>query len=641
MEEERSKKDYIILGIRIALTVALIVLGMVVFNETSYPWYVNLIVMGVAYLVISYDIILEMIEGIFKEHEFFGEATLMVLASIGAFCLRLFGPSHNEYMEGVLVILLFQIGEVLEDLAADKSKEAILNAIDLKEYKAKVVVGERIEEKESKDLSIGDIVLCANGEKLLCDGIVKEGKGEVDESSLTGESNPIYKEIGAPIYAGTVLVEGSLKVEVNKEYDDSSVGKLAKMIEEANEGKSRSERFITKFSKIYTPIVMAIALLVAVIPPLFLGISDGDIWSRWIYSALAFLVVSCPCAIVISVPLAYVAGLGLASRNGVLVKGAAYFDALNSLDTVAFDKTGTMTEGKLSLVELCPNEVEKEELLDTLKIAESGSEHPLAKAVFNGEERINYEYESYTEIPGKGIKVIYKGETLLAGKIALLKEEKVEIKEGVLVTDKTAIFVAKNGVYLGYAVFEDKLKENSVRFVNELKKDGIKTVLLSGDQAGAVKNAGELLGVDEYRSELLPSEKLAYIEGHKVGSKGTIAYLGDGINDAPTLVASDVGVAMGGLGSDLAVANADVAILNDDPLKFLALKKIAKATQNRAIFNVVFSLAAKFIIVFLGVLASAMGTWQLPLWVSVLGDSGVAILAIASSLLLHFKTIKV
>ena len=251
MEEERTKKDYIILGIRIAITIGLLALGIFYLNEKNFPWFVNLIVMSVAYLVIAYDVILEMFEGIIKEHEFFGEATLMVLASLGAFSLRLFGPTHNEYMEGVLVILLFQIGEVLEDIAADKSKEAILNAIDLKEYKAKVVSEDTIIEKESKDLAIGDNVICGTGEKLLCDGFVKEGSGEVDESSLTGESIPVIKKVGSPIYAGTVLVSGSLKVEVSKEYEDSSVGQLSKMIEEANEGKSRSERFIRKFSKIY------------------------------------------------------------------------------------------------------------------------------------------------------------------------------------------------------------------------------------------------------------------------------------------------------------------------------------------------------------------------------------------------------
>ncbi|MBQ2069590.1 MAG: cadmium-translocating P-type ATPase [Bacilli bacterium] len=639
MEEERTKKDYIILGIRIAITIGLLVLGKFYLNEDKFPWFVNLIVMSVAYLVIAYDVILEMFEGIIKEHEFFGEATLMVLASLGAFSLRLFGPTHNEYMEGVLVILLFQIGEVLEDIAADKSKEAILNAIDLKEYKAKVVSEDTIIEKESKDLAIGDNVICGTGEKLLCDGFVKEGNGEVDESSLTGESIPVIKKVGSPIYAGTVLVSGSLKVEVSKEYEESSVGQLAKMIEEANEGKSRSERFIRKFSKIYTPIVMAIALLVAVLPPLFLGIDNSDIWSRWIYSALAFLVVSCPCAIVISVPLAYVAGLGLASKNGVLVKGAVYFDGLNSLRTVAFDKTGTVTEGKMSMAGVYPHKIEEAEFLRILRIVESRSEHPLAKAVFEKEERKDFTFDSYSEIAGKGVKAVYEGKTIVAGKIDLLKEENINTENVALSSGKTSIFVSYDGIYIGFVEFEDKIKASSERFVSELKASGIKTVLLSGDQEGSVARVALELGVDEYRSALLPQDKLTYIEEHKKSQKGSIAYLGDGINDAPTLVASDIGVAMGGLGSDLAIANADVAILNDDPKKFVTLRHIAKSTRNRAIFNIIFALSAKFIIVFLGVLASSMGTWQLPLWVSVLGDTGVACLAIVSSLLLHFKKI--
>ena len=636
--EERSLKDYLFLGARIVVSLTLALLGLLVFKEDSYPFAVNFMVMLIAYLVIAYDIIFETVENIFVHHEFFDEDTLMIVASIGAFALRAFGKEHNEFFEAVMVVLLFQIGEVLEDLAADKSKEAILKAIDCKEELANVAIGEKIVQKKGEDLCVDDIVLVGNGEKILCDGEVIEGSGEVNESSLSGESRLIAKEVGSTLYSGTILVSGHLRVIVKKTYDDSTVARLIEMIESAHESKSRSERFITKFARVYTPIVVVLALLIAVIPPLFLGIGDGSVWSRWVYSALSFLVVSCPCAIVISVPLAYFSGLGLASKHGILVKGGSFFDAINETKTVAFDKTGTVTEGKLSLYSISPVGASEEELLDYLRIIESLSDHPLAKAVYGEESKRNYDFESYQEISGKGIKAVLKGQIILAGRASFLEEEDVSM--AVEPTAETSIHVAVDGTYIGFASFKDRIKETSEEFVKSVKKQGICTVLLSGDQENAVKNVAETLGVDEYRSGLLPEEKLSAITELKNRGNGKVAYLGDGINDAPTLVASDVGVAMGGLGSDLAVANADVVILNDDPARFSILRSISKSTRNRALFNIAFSLSVKVAIMTLGVIASSMGTWELPLWVSVLGDTGVTILAIFFSLLLQAKRFK-
>lgn len=380
-EEERSKKTLIILGVRIALSLTLALLGQFYFTESAFGLAVNLPIMIVAYLLVAYDVIWEGILCVFKEHEPFDEHLLMTVASLGAFALRFFGPDHNEAFEGVLVMLLYQVGEVFEDLAADKSREAIVSAIDLRDQKARVMEGENVVSKSPEELAIGDKVVIGAGDKILCDGTVISGSGRVDESSLTGESLPVNKENGDAVLSGTILKEGSLVVSVGKEYKNSTVAKLIDLVENSSEKKSKATRFITKFARIYTPIVTGLALLVAVIPPLFLGISDGSVWSNWIFVALEFLIVSCPCAIVISVPLSYFAGLGLASKNGVVVKGAEYFDKINELHMVCFDKTGTLTEGDFKVVDVHPVSMSKQDFLTYLSAAEARSSHPIAKAI--------------------------------------------------------------------------------------------------------------------------------------------------------------------------------------------------------------------------------------------------------------------
>ncbi len=634
-KEKKEKLHFLILGIRIVVSLTLALLGFFLFNEGSYELWVNLIFMVTAYLIISYDLYIEMVEEM-KEGHIFNEATLMIVASLGAFSLRFFGKEHNEFLEAYLVILLFQVGEVFQDLAEDKSRKAILKSIDLREELASVSSGEEIIRRKPEEVHVGDIVIVSTGEKVLCDGRVIDGNAEIDESSLSGESALIAKQNGDPVYSGTLLSSGSIKVEVTKEYSDSTVAKLMEAIEEGANGKSRSEKFIRRFSKWYTPIVMLIALFVAVLPPLFLGANQAQNWSKWIYVSLSFLVVSCPCAIVISVPLAYFSGLGLASKNGILVKGAVYFDALNSLKAVYSDKTGTITEGKPTISGLRVFGVSEVELEQTLTLIECRSHHPLAESLYRSFNRPNIDFESYDEIPGYGIKASFEGHTYLAGRKNLLEKENVVIKGE---EKGTAIYIAKDGEHIGNALFVDKAKRHSAHLVSYLHEKDITVSLLSGDAEDSVKDIATSLQMDSYRSSLLPEEKIAALKEEKARINGTIAYLGDGINDAPSLAFSDVGVAMGGLGSDLSVMNADCVILNDDPLAFRKLHKIAKATRNRAIFNIVFSLTVKFVIVFLAILSTVMGSWELPLWVSVAGDSGLALLAIISSLLLQFKKI--
>lgn len=638
MEEKRSKKEIIILVVRILLALGLALLGKLYLNESNFEWYVNLIVMGAAYLIIAYDIIAEAIEHIFKDHEFFDENALMVFASVGAFALRAYGPDHNEYLEGVLVILLYQVGEVFEDLAADKSREAITSALDLRKEKAKVIDGDSVIEKTPEELSIGDIVMIGSGMKVLCDGEVLEGSGETDESSLTGEFDPVGKSVGDIVFSGTILKSGSLKIRVKKEYKDSTVAKMLDLVENSAEKKSKSTRFITRFAKIYTPIVVATAVLVAVLPPLFLGISDPGTWAAWLYTALSFLVVSCPCAIVISVPLAYFSGLGLASKQGILVKGAGYFDEANALRYVAFDKTGTLTKGQFHVEKVSPKGMGKELFLEYLAAAESNSSHPIAKAIVaaSAKEDLIKEVSSYEEVAGYGVKASYKGHALLAGKIGLLRNNGIEAEE----VEGAATYLSVDGAYAGYVLMMDTLKDNSAKVVADLHALGKEAIMLSGDKNANVEAIAKQIKLDEWHGELLPAEKTELVQSIIDRKAGALAYVGDGINDAPSIVLSDIGVAMGGLGSDVAVANADVVIMNDDPYKVVTFLKIAKVTRNRAIFNIAFSLAVKAGIMIAAVIAAAMGTWELPLWVSILGDTGVALLAVLSSLLLQFKKIK-
>lgn len=640
-EEERSKKTLIILGVRIALSLTLALLGQFYFTESAFGLAVNLPIMIVAYLLVAYDVIWEGILCIFKEHEPFDEHLLMTVASLGAFALRFFGPEHNEAFEGVLVMLLYQVGEVFEDLAADKSREAIVSAIDLRDQKAKVNNGELVIEKTPEELLIGDKVVVGAGNKILCDAVVVSGFGSVDESSLTGESLPVNKTEGDAVFSGTILKEGSLVVSVTKEYKDSTVAKLLDLVENSSEKKSKATRFITRFARIYTPIVTGLALLVAIVPPLFLGISDGSVWSNWIFVALEFLIVSCPCAIVISVPLSYFAGLGLASKNGVVVKGAEYFDKVNELSIVCFDKTGTLTEGNFKVCEIHPVSISEEEFMTYLSAAEARSSHPIARAILAKSGYIEKEGDLllYEEKSGYGIAANYQNHLLLAGKRKLLVENGIDCDEAPI-SMGTATYLSCDGKYAGYVLLNDEIRPTSAKVAEGLKKQGIKTVLLSGDKKENVDSVAKSLGIDEAHGELLPIDKQEFIQGRIDEKKGSVAFVGDGINDAPSIVLADIGIAMGGLGSDVAVKNADVVLMQDDPEKLLTLINVAKKTKHRAIFNISFSLGVKVAIMILSVIAASTGLFTLPMWVTVLGDSGVALLAVLFSLLLGYSKVE-
>ena len=638
-EEERSKKTIIILVVRIALSLTLALLGQFLFTEARFNLWVNLGVMALAYVIIAYDVLWEGILSIVKEHQPFDEHLLMTVASLGAFALRFFGAEHNEFFEAVLVMLLYQVGEVFEDLAADKSREAITSALDLREEDAKVISGDVTILKKPEELRIGDKVVLGAGEKVLCDAIVISGSGSTDESSLTGEFLPVEKKEGDHVISGTILKEGSLVISVEKEYKDSTIAKLLDLVEHSASKKSRATRFITRFARIYTPIVAGLALLVAVIPPLFLGINDPSVWSGWIFTALEFLIVSCPCAIVISVPLAYFAGLGLASKKGVVVKGAEYFDKINELKLVCFDKTGTLTEGKFAVTEVRPVGLEEETFLEYLSAAEARSTHPIGKAIlaYGGFESKANDVSDYEEASGYGVSTTYKGHTLLAGKKELLEKNKVPVDANS--ASGSITYLAVDGVYAGYIVLNDSLRSTSKKMVDGLKKNNVRTMLLSGDKKENVETVSATLGLDECHGELLPEEKQKLLQEAIDKKEGKVAFVGDGINDAPSIVLADIGIAMGGLGSDVAVRNADVVLMHDDPSRILTLIKVADKTKKRAIFNIVFSLVVKIGIMVASIIGTSTGLFAVPLWVTVLGDSGVAMLAVLSSLLLSYSKV--
>lgn len=633
-EEEGNR---LVLVFRCVIALILALLGHFLFSE---EWLVaqglgevdalliNLGIMLVAYLLVAYDVIWGAIEGIVKEHEFFDEKTLMIVASIGAFVLRAFGPQANEFLEAVLVILLYQVGEMLEDLAEDKSKEKIVSAIDVREEKCRVETENGIEEKEAEELSIGDVCVYGVGMKILGDGLVVEGEGSIDESSLTGEAMPIHKAAGDRVNSLTVLTQGSIKVRVEQEYENSTAAKLLSLIEEASTKKSRVDRFITSFARVYTPIVALLAVLIAVVPPLILGAGNGTNWSRFVYAALSFLVVSCPCAIVISVPLAYFSGLGLASKKGILVKGAAYFDELRNLEWAVFDKTGTLTKGEFQVVETKIEGVDEALFKESLCALESRSSHPLAK-VISSYLNVHFDEKSlsdYEEIPGEGVRAIYKGKRVSAGR----KGGEISASEG-----GTIVYLNVENKCVGYVRLQDEIRENSKKFIEDLRGKGIKTALLSGDKESEVFAVKEALGIDEAYAELKPDEKVKALE--QIQQKGTTLYVGDGINDAASIRLADIGIAMGGRGSDLAIECADCVLVGDDPSKIVSLINVATKTRRRAIFNIALSLTIKIGIMAVALIGSLTALYSLPLWVAAIGDTGVALLAILSSFLLGFS----
>lgn len=630
--ETEDKKKFVVTLIRVILSITLALLGLFLFNETFGDKYLgegngvwlNFAIMFLSWLVSGYDIFYEGILSCIKEKNFFNEKILMIIASIGAFSLRAFGPKDNEFFEAVMIVALYQVGEMFEDFASERSHKAIKDAVGLRAKTATLLENGISRVIDPQNLKIGDKILIKVGDIVPADGILLDGNGELDMSSLTGEFLPVSKKKGDFINSGTILKSGLITVEVSKSYSDSTVSKILSLVEESENKKSKADKFITSFSKIYTPIVCVLALLIAVIPPLIISYSDPAAWTHWLYTAICLLIISCPCAVVVSVPLSYFAGIGLSSKKGIIVKGGAYFDKLADLGLLVSDKTGTLTYGEFAITKLAPKDISEEKLEELLLAGEAYSNHPLAMAIKEGKDLslVEKDIKNYQELAGYGTSLTYKDSSLLVGNHKLLEKEGVPLSN--VQEIGTIIYVAYNHKYVGYALLNDKVRENSGDLIGFLRNRDIDFLMLTGDKKESATKFASDLGITDYKSELLPEDKRTILEERIANAKKPVAYIGDGINDAPSIALADVGIAMGGSGSDMAIENADVVIMNDDPKKVVTAIKIAHKTKRRATWNVIIALTVKFLVALLTIIMPYVsGGAELPLFVAVLCDTGL------------------
>lgn len=598
-----------------------------------------IILYSLATLVCLYDVLFKVFRNIVNKVNPVDINLLMSISSIGVIVLGSLihygvlpeGPFEIDLLDGVLVVALYQVGEMFEHIASNKSKKAIKSAIDLRADKANLVDGDCIKQVEPEQLEVGNKILINVGELIPVDGVVIDGEGSLDVSSLTGESLPVNVSIKENVLSGSILKSGSIIIEVKKRFADSTMSKIMELVESSGERKAKAEKFITKFARVYTPLVFVIGLAYALI----FGFVSG-VWSKAIFGGLAILVVSCPCAIVISVPLAYFAGIGLASKHGIIIKGSNYLDSLCNIGTLFIDKTGTLTYGNFKVSEIHASN--KEEFLDALYAAESRSNHPLAKAVIYDVDTSKYlnKISKYEEFAGEGVLAIYNKDEIIAGTKAFLNKKSVDCEDfdGV----GSAIHVAKNGKYLGYAVLKDEIREDAKETVKKLLDIGVKVVLLSGDKELSVKEVAKQVLIEEYHHGLLPADKTKFVEeAVENRTNKLVAFAGDGINDTPSIIRADVGFAMGGVGSDAAIENADVVLMEDHPKKIYDSIRIAKKTRRVALFNIVFSLLVKATVIVL-ILTGVLG--QYGMIIAVLADTGLSALMIFHSLLLIYTKVK-
>lgn len=580
------------------------------------PWWVEMILFGATYIFIGYDVLWRAIRNILHGRVF-DENFLMTIASLGAFVV-------GDFAESAAVMVFYQIGEYFQDYAVDKSRERISSLMDIRPDKAFVFENGSVREYQPEDVSVGAELVVKNGEKIPLDGVLLSDDAILDTAALTGESLPVNLKKGDSCLSGSINVGGVIHVRAEKEYYDSTVGKILDMVESASGKKAQPEKFITKFARYYTPIVVISAVLLAIIPPIFTGQ-----WKEWIMRALTFLVVSCPCALVISVPLSFFGGIGGASGKGILIKGGSYLEQLKKVNTFVFDKTGTLTKGKFAVTEVFPAERRKE-ILVKAAAAESGSNHPIAKCItetarseFDADFSDGYEIK---EIAGKGIRAESKDSVILCGNKELMDGEGISVIGRDTVG--SVVYVAENGKYLGCVVVEDELKSEAAEVISELKRQGVRTIMLTGDNEAAAAAVAKKVGIDEYRSGLLPTDKVAeverLIESKKEGD--VIAFVGDGINDAPVLMRADVGVSMGGVGSDSAIEASDVVLMYDNLKALVEARKISVKTMRIVKQNIVFALAVKIIVLIL----SAFGITNM--WGAVFADVGVCIIAILNAM---------
>jgi len=599
--------------------ILLLVAGMIFQKEIhDTPFHIGeYLVFGTGYLIVGWKVISSAVKNIIKG-QFFDEQFLMAIATLGAFAI-------DQMPEAVAVMLFYVVGELFQDIAVNRSRKSIKALLEIKPEYANLFVGGEILKVSPEEVKAGDTIIVKAGEKIPLDGEVIDGDSFVDTSALTGESVPRKMKKNDLVMSGTINQTGVLTIKVTKIFSESSVSKILELVENASSKKAETEKFITTFAKYYTPVVVFGALMLAVLPPLFIS---GATFSDWIYRALVVLVISCPCALVISIPLGYFGGIGSASRKGILVKGSNFLDALTQVKTVVFDKTGTLTKGEFKVSEVVTsNGYTKEEILEYAAYAETNSNHPVAKSISDAyaKEIDHARIKQVEEISGHGIKAVIDEKTVLAGNDKLLHKENIE--HPVCNVEGTVVHIAIDKVYMGYIIISDTLKDDAIEAIDKLKAKNIQTVMLTGDNKFAAAAFAKKLNIDKYFYELLPEDKVKHIETLMSENKGgKVAFVGDGINDAPVIARADIGIAMGALGSDAAIETADVVLMTDSPSKVSIAIDVAKRTRNIVWQNILFAMGVKAIFIILGIFGIAT------MWEAVFGDMGVALIAVFNAI---------
>ena len=586
--------------------------------------YIELALYLIPYIIVGGDVLLRALRNIFRG-QVFDENFLMAIATVGVFVLKLAFEDDGDYLEAVAVMLFYQVGELFQDIAVSRSRNSVAQLMDIRPDYANVERDGALKKLDPEDIEIGETIVIRPGERVPLDGVVIEGFSQLDTAALTGESIPRDFTVDDEIISGSVNLTGLLRVRVTKPFGESTVARILELVENAGDKKAHIENFITRFARYYTPVVCILALLLAVLPPLLFA----QPWDDWVKRGLIFLVVSCPCALVISVPMSFFGGIGGASRQGVLVKGSNYLEVLSKAETIVFDKTGTLTSGNFSVSEIYPAAFSREELLKLAAHAESYSSHPIALSIIAayGETPDRESITDVEELSGRGVRAKVSGSEVLAGNTKLMSEHEIDFIEPE--TAGTTVHVAANGVYAGCLVIEDTMKADAKQTISELKTLGIsKTIMLTGDREPVARSVAQRLGIDDYRAELLPQDKVetieAFINAKRPGTM--LAFVGDGINDAPVLARADVGIAMGALGSDAAIEAADLVLMDDKPSSIALAVRIARKTMGIVKQNIWFALGIKFLVLILAACGIAS------MWLAIFADVGVAFLAILNAM---------
>ena len=636
-EASKPKKKYKIFTKDFWYTLARVIIGVTIILVCSIAltheqFYIQLGLYAFGIVLLTYDVTWKVILHIIHKENPIDESLLITLCTVGAFIVAIIAHEPHFFMEALMVVTLYQVGKLIEGIATNKSKEAVSKAVNLRiEHAARLVNGE-IQEVSPEMLDINDMIVVTAGEYIPVDAVVISGDGQVDTSSLTGEFVPVSAKEGMELYSGYLLKEGTLNLKVIRTYQNSAVSKIIDLISNSGAKKSKADEFVSRFAKWYTPIVFIVSLLVAII-----GGAVTNNWKDWVILGLKMMVVACPCAIVISVPLAYFAALGLASKNGIVFKGTNYIDELNRMEKLVTDKTGTLTKGVFEISKIVPIGVEQDFLLDVMSSVESLSNHPIGKTIAKL-KKSSVLSENFEELAGLGVCAEYKGDMVLIGNSKLLNEYEIEFEE--VDENGVVVYCVYDGKYIGYLVISDEVRESSKELVSSLQNSGVDVVLLTGDKEHNTQKLCNELGIKKYYSSLLPDQKIECLE-KELSNKYATGFIGDGINDAASIKRADIGFAMGAIGSDAAIESADVVIMNDEPMKVYDSIRIAKIARHTSVFNIIFALSVKIGVELAAIITSLLGKGELiPMWLAVLADTGLTVLMVINSLLILYRKIK-